>query len=113
MSVLKYEDLVDEVERELVAKGLEFLAKDGKTVLLRPILFLGKDELKVVQTLLKVVGDETRDTFERIDAMDAMLVAAADKKDSLKKSLADLPTQIHTRIFDAWMKAAKAGEASA
>ncbi|MEO3860123.1 hypothetical protein [Acrocarpospora sp. B8E8] len=113
MSVLKYSDLIDEVEREQAAKGLEFEAKDGKVLLLRPILLLNKDELKVVRTLLKVVGDKDTDTFEQIDAMDAMLVAAADRKDAMKKSLADLPPQMKTRVFEAWMQAAKSGEASA
>ncbi|MER7208537.1 hypothetical protein ABT340_15810 [Streptosporangium sp. NPDC000239] len=113
MDVLNYEDLVAEVDSELDEKGLKFLAKDGKTVVLRPVLLLGKDELKVVQTLLKVVTDNDRDAFERIDAIDAMLIASADKKDSLKKSLADLPPTMRTKIFDAWMKAGKGPEASA
>ncbi|SFI81795.1 hypothetical protein SAMN05216275_10573 [Streptosporangium canum] len=113
MAVLRYEDLVEEVERETADKGLPFLAKDGKTVILRPIMLLGKEELKVVQALLKVIGDDTADTFARIDAMENMLIAAADKKDSLKKSLADLPPQIRTKVFNAWMEAGKGPEASA
>lgn len=113
MAVLKFEDLIDEVDRELAEKGLEFIAKDGKTVMLRPVLLLGKDELKVVQVLLKVLTDDSKDAFERLEAIDAMLIASANKKESLKKSLAELPPQIRTRIFDAWMQAGKAGEASA
>ncbi|MER5643949.1 hypothetical protein [Streptosporangium sp. NPDC002524] len=116
MAVLKYEDLVEDVKRELAAKGLEFHAKDGETVTLRPVLLLGKEELKVVTTLLNVVSDEGADTFARIEAMDAMLIASADKKKSLKNSLDDLPPQIRTRVFDAWMKAGNGdalGEASA
>ncbi|GII83294.1 hypothetical protein Ssi03_12840 [Sphaerisporangium siamense] len=113
MAVLKYEDLVADVEREQVEKGLEFVAKDGKTVLLRPILLLSKDELAVVRGLLPTVTNNEADPFDRIDAIGRILVAASDKKDSLKKSLADLPPHFHTRIFDDWMKAAKSGEASA
>lgn len=111
MAVLKYADLVADVKRESDENGLDFEAKDGTTVRLRPIVLLGKDELKVVQTLVKVVSDEDRDTYERIEAMDNMLIAAADKKASLKDSLADLPPQYHARVFDAWMKAAALPEA--
>jgi hypothetical protein len=113
VAVLKYEDLLADVERELAEKGLEFVAKDGKTVVLRPILLLSKDELAVVRSLLPTVSNDEADPFDRIDAMDRMLIAAADKKDSFKKSLVELPPQMHTRVFDAWMKAAKTGEASA
>lgn len=116
MAVLRYEDLLEDVNRELTEKGLEFIAKDGKTVILRPVLLLGKEELKVVTTLLNVVGDEDADTFVRIEAMDSMLLAAADKKQPLRDSLETLPPQIRTRVFDAWMKAGNGdalGEASA
>ncbi|GAA3537176.1 hypothetical protein GCM10022419_016250 [Nonomuraea rosea] len=113
MAVLKYDDLIADVERELEENGLHFIAKDGTTVVLRPILLLGKDELKVVQTLLEKVGDDDADTFAKIEAIDAMLIAAADKKQALKDSLGDLPPQIRTRVFDAWMKGSDAGEASA
>ncbi|WP_431911722.1 phage tail assembly protein [Nonomuraea jabiensis] len=110
---LNYADLVAEVEREKTEKSLPFVAKDGKTVLLRPFLLLGETELKTVQVLLKKVGDEEADSLDRLAAIDNILVAVADKKDSLKKSLADLPPSIHSRIFNEWIKATNAGEASA
>ncbi|WP_043617352.1 hypothetical protein [Nonomuraea candida] len=113
MAVLKYEDLLADVEREKIEKGLEFHAKDGEVVILRPVLLLSKDELKVVQVQLKVIGDDKVDTFGRIDAMDAIMIAAADKKKSLKDSLGDLPPQLRARVFETWMQAADTGEASA
>jgi hypothetical protein len=110
---LNYKDLLAEVEQEKTDKSLPFVAKDGKTVLLRPILLLGEDELKVVQVLIKQIGDDKADSLDRLGAIDNLLVAVADKKDSMKKSLADLPPGIHARIFNEWNKAVNAGEASA
>lgn len=113
MPGLSYNDLLAEVEAEKEEKSLEFVAKDGNTVQIRPLLLLSKDELKTAKSLLPKLQDKDGDPFEKIDVMDAILVAAADRKDSLKKSLADLPPQVHARIFSAWLEAGKAGEASA
>lgn len=113
MAVLKFADLQAEANEELATKSLEFVAKDGKTVLIRPFMSLTKDELKVIQTMLPKVQDDKADPWERIEAMDTMLVAAADKKDSLKKSLSDLPPAQRAKVFEAWMEAAKGPEASA
>lgn len=113
MTVLKYADLLSEANKEAEDKSLEFGAKDGKIVKIRPLLHLGRDELKSVRALLKKVQDDKGDPFDRLDAMDQILVAAADRKDALKSSLADLPPQARTRIFNTWMKVSNAGESSA
>ncbi|MGN9782764.1 hypothetical protein ACTMTF_15130 [Nonomuraea sp. ZG12] len=110
---LNYADLIAEVEQEKADKSLPFVAKDGKTVLLRPILLLSDAELKTVQVLIKKIGDDDADSIDRLTAIDHLLAAVADKKDSLKKSLADLPPGFHARIFNEWNKAVNAGEASA
>ncbi|MFI6319751.1 hypothetical protein ACIBG8_19610 [Nonomuraea sp. NPDC050556] len=113
MAVLKFDDLKADVDRELRAKGLEFIAKNGDTVLLRPVMLLGKEELKVVRTLLEVIQDDKSDAFTRLEAMDSMMIAASDGKKAFKDSLAELPPQIRSKIFDAWMKGGELGEASA
>jgi hypothetical protein len=110
---LNFADLIAEVEQEKNERSLEFIAKDGKTVLLRPFLLLGESELKTVQVLLKKVGDEEADSLDRLAAIDNILVAVADKKESLRKSLVELPPSIHSRIFNEWIKVTGAGEASA
>lgn len=113
MPTLKYSDLIAEAKQEIDEKGLVFEGKDGKTIKLRPILYLGKEELQVVQTMLNVVRDEQKDLFDRLEAIEKILVAAADRKDAFKKSLADLPPSVCTRIFEEWMEAGQMGEASA
>ncbi|MEU7830384.1 hypothetical protein [Nonomuraea sp. NPDC049129] len=110
---LNYADLVAEAELEMAEKSLEFIAKDGKTVMLRPLLLLSKDELKTVQVLLKKVADQEADSLDRLAAIDNILVAVSDRKDSLKKSLADLPPAMHARVFNEWNAAGSPGEASA
>ncbi|MEU4726540.1 hypothetical protein AB0G06_43675 [Nonomuraea dietziae] len=110
---LNYADLMAEVSKARTEQSLPFVAKDGKTVLLRPLLLLGDDELKVIKALLPTVQDKDGDAFKKLEAITTILVAAADKKDSFKKSLADLPQQVHARIFNEWIDAVNAGEASA
>lgn len=111
MASLSFDDLMAEAEQETKAKGLDFTAKDGSKVLLRPLMMLGKVELKNVLALVKRVQNEDAEIDARLDAIDAILVAAADRKDPLKKSLAELPPSMRTRIFEEWMKAADLPEA--
>lgn len=113
MAVLKFADLKADAEREIKEKGLEFIAKNGVTVTLRPVLFLNKDELKVVQTMLKVVSDEKADAFARFESMDAMMLAAADEKKAFRDSLNELPPQLRSKVFETWMKGGELGEAAA
>lgn len=108
---LSFDDLMAEAETEAQAKGLEFVAKGGVTVLLRPLLLLSKAELKNVTVLLDKVQKEDATIDARLDAVDAIMLCAADKKDALKRSLAELPPTMRTKIFEAWMKAADLPEA--
>lgn len=113
MAKLRYADLIAEAAKEEAEKSLVFECKDGKEVRLRPILLLNSEELKTAQTLIKVIADEKADTFDRLAAIDNILIAAADKKNDFKKALADIPPTMRTKIFDEWMKAGQLGEASA
>lgn len=108
---LSFDDLMAEVETESEADGLTFTAKGGTVVLLRPLLLLSKVELKNVTLLIEKVQKEDATIDARLDAMDAIMVCAADKKDALRKSLTELPTAKRTKMFEAWMKAADLPEA--
>lgn len=113
MAVLKYEDLLAEVNREREENGLHFTCKDGRTVTLSPVTILGDEELKVVEELLSVVSDDDAENHVRLEAMDSMLLAAAGNSAAFKESLFDIPPQYRTKIFEAWMAATEPGEASA
>jgi hypothetical protein len=108
---LSYEDLMAESEAEAEAKGLPFIAKGGVATVFRPIMFLDNKEMKVVLALAESMQDDKLSTDAKIDAVNAILIAAADKKDAVKKSLADLPLPARMRIFEEWMKAADLPEA--
>lgn len=108
---LSFDDLMAEAVAESKAKGLEFVAKGGETVLIRPLLLLSKTELKNIMALLKRVENDEADIVDRLDSVDAILVAAADRKEALKRSLAELPPAMRTRVFEAWMQAADLPEA--
>lgn len=108
---LLFDDLMDEVESESEAKGLTFTAKNGEIVLLRPLLMLSKVELKNASLLIEKVQNADLPIDARLDAVDAIMICAADRKDALKKSLVELPPAMRMRIFESWMKAADLPEA--
>lgn len=108
---LSFDDLLAEAETEAKAKGLDFVAKDGTKVLFRPVLSLGDREMKVVLALVESMQDDKLSTEAKLDAINAILLAAADKKDATKKSLAELPLTARTRILEEWMKSADLPEA--
>ncbi|MFC9974305.1 hypothetical protein ACFVH6_25715 [Spirillospora sp. NPDC127200] len=112
MATLKYSDLMAEAKREIRENSLEFIAKNGEKVIFRPVMYLSDAELKVIQVHLKIVSNEDADVSDRIEAIDRILVAAADRKKALRESLADLPAQSRAKIFETWMKVDDAGEAS-
>jgi len=118
---LSFDDLMAEAKEEAKATGLEFVAKGGTKVLLRPILMLSKTEVKNILALLDKLnavksskdGDQdTEAVIEMFDSVDQVLICAADRKDPMRKSLADLPPKSRMQIFEAWMKAAEVPEAS-
>jgi hypothetical protein len=103
---VSYEDLMAEVETEAKEQGLEFTCKDGKVSFLRPFLLLGDTELKNIVLLLDKVNDGDLSLTDRMGYADKILIAAADKKDSLRKSLADLPLGKKIKVIQMWMDAA-------
>lgn len=104
---MRFADLMTEVNQEAEEKGLPFVAKDGKTVLLRPVMLLSEMEMKTVLGLLPKLNNDDVSVEEKLSYAGTILVAAADRKDSLKRSLAELPPIKHLKIVEAWM--AKAG----
>ncbi|TDB90909.1 hypothetical protein E1264_03530 [Actinomadura sp. KC216] len=113
MATLKYDDLVADLEREYQEKGLTFVGKNGKNILLRPINLLNDAETKVVNALLPTVTDEDSDFEKRVDAIDRIMKAAADKKTEWDASVKDLPPTVRVRILEAWLESdPEAGEAS-
>ncbi|QFG25446.1 hypothetical protein [Actinomadura sp. WMMB 499] len=112
MATLSFADLKAKAEQAEKEMGLSFIAKDGKELLLRPLLHLSKTELKNALAHVSVIENDDNDFETRLEAVDQMLVVAADRKDAMRKSLADLPTDARMEIFKAWMEAAQGPEAS-
>jgi DNA replication initiation complex subunit (GINS family) len=113
MATLKYDDLVADLEREYQEKGLKFVTKSGKEVLLRPINLLTDAETKVVNALLPTIVDEDTDFEKRMDAIDRVMKAAVDKKTEWDASVKDLPPTVRVRILEAWLGSDdEVGEAS-
>lgn len=108
---LSFDELMAEANEEAKVKGLDFEAKGGSKVLFRPVLSLSDQELKVVLALVESMQDDKLSTQAKLDAVNAILMAAADKKDATKKSLAELPLTARMRIFEEWTKAADLPEA--
>ena len=104
---LSFDDLKKSVDEQVAEKGVYFKAKDGKKVTLRPLMLLNDAELKVVKTLMESVSKEQdkdeQDVIRLGESINQILVAAADVKESLKKSLAELPFETRIEIFNAWM----------
>jgi hypothetical protein len=112
MATLKYSDLMAEAKREIRKNSLEFIGKSGEKIIFRPVMYLSDAELKVIQVHLKVVSDQDADVSDRIEAIDRILVAAADRKKALRESLSDLPAQSRAKIFETWMQVDDVGEVS-
>jgi hypothetical protein len=109
---MSFDELMAEAKQEAVENGLDFTAKDKTEVLLRPILLLSKQEIKNVMALAKKVGDDKVDIDAQLDAVDQMLVCAADRKDAMKKSVTDLPPKAKMKVMKAWLEAANVPEDS-
>lgn len=109
--MLKFDELMDEAQKDAEAHSLPFEAKGGTVVTLRSITHLDKNELKNVRVLLARLQDDDLDIDDKIDAMDSVLVIVADRKDAMRKSLNALPIMMRTRLFEEWQKAVQAPEA--
>ena len=103
--MLSFEDLMAEVEAETQEKGLKFKAKDGKTVLLKPVALLGRAELLNVMAMLPQLASDDVSSETKIDLAAQILVCVADKKASLQKSLDELPPLKNLTIVEQWMEA--------
>ena len=104
--MLSFDDLMSDVEQEVEEKGLPFKCKDGKITLLRPVLLLGGAELKNVLALLPKLADEKVDVHDKLEYAAAILIAAADNKVSLRKSLDALPPTKYLDIVSEWTEKA-------
>lgn len=104
--MLDFNELMAEATKTAEEEGLKFKAKDGKVVLLRPLLQLSAVELKNVMTLLPKVSDKKTEDTDKLDYAAMILVAVADKKDSMRKSLDALPLVSAIKILEEWMEKA-------
>lgn len=112
---MSYDDVMDDVQKGIDDKSLVWTCKDKKTkVTLRPMMLIPDPDLKVVLVLIKALGEIDDTDFEkRIETVDRILVAVADKKDAFKKDMADIPAEKRIEIFQAWSDAdSDQGEAS-
>lgn len=114
---LTYDDLMADLERDIKERGLTFVTKDGTEVTLRPLMLLNDAEMRTVQVLMRALQDskdsKDGDVDKQMEAIDQMLVAAADVKKPFKDSIADFPPQVRAKIFEAWLEADdELGEAS-
>ncbi|WP_026415390.1 phage tail assembly protein [Actinomadura oligospora] len=110
--MLNFADLKAKAEALEKEKGLPFLAKDGKELLLRPLLHLSKTELKNALALVSVIEDDKASLEARLNAADQILAIAASRTRAMKDSLDDLPPEMGMEIFRTWMEAAQGPEAS-
>jgi hypothetical protein len=109
---LSYEDLLAEEEREAAEKGVPFIGKGGAKIILRPVVILPRADQVLILNLSEAVQKDDLAVEAKLDAIDKILVAAADKKKPMKDSLAGLALQSKMRIFEEWMKAADLPESS-
>lgn len=104
---IKYDDLQKKVQEKIDEKAVNFTAKDGKVVVIRPLGMLPDADLKAVRVYLKELEkhqDSEENDLEKLgELMNLVLVAASDKKESMKKSLVDFPVDTRVDIFNAWM----------
>ncbi|MEU5878180.1 hypothetical protein [Spirillospora sp. NPDC047279] len=109
---LSFADLKTKAEQAEREKGQPFIAKDGKELFLRPLLHLNKAELKNALALVDVIQNDDTSFQLRLDAMDQMLIVAADRKKAMRDSVDNLPAEARMEIFKVWMEAAEGPEAS-
>lgn len=109
MATLNYADLMADAAEEAAASTLTFVAKDGKTVLIRPIDSLGKADLNLVMKYIDIVGDDKVATETKLDTIDLIIITASDLKKSMTASLEDMPIKVKMKIFETWMASAEVG----
>lgn len=109
MSELNYLDMMEEAAAESADKTLTFTAKDGEVVTLSALDTLSRADLKLVTKLIDILNDDKVSTDVKLNTIDQILGAVADKKDSLDESLEDMPLKARMKIFEAWMGKADAG----
>ncbi|MFF4298025.1 hypothetical protein ACFY0N_30765 [Streptomyces vinaceus] len=100
MATLDFNAMLAAVEKN---PGVEIKALDGKTVILRRFENLPRKDFKLVLKYMSILQDEQVNQEDKMDAMDACLIAAADKKDSLKESLEKMPIGSRNEVFEVWM----------
>jgi len=103
MAVLRYDDLVNDLEREKKEKGLTFVTKDDKELLIRPVMLLDDEETKVVNSILPSLQDDSAGFEKRMAGIDRILLAAVDKKEEFKKAMRGIPPAGRIRIFEEWL----------
>lgn len=100
MAKINFKDLLSAANSN---PGVEIVALDGKTVVLRRFENLPSKDFKTVLKYIDILQDDKVNQSGKMDAMDACLIAAADKKDSLKESLAEMPISARNTVFETWM----------
>lgn len=105
---IKFNDLLAEAEK--AGNHVEIEAADGSVVKLREFSNLPGADFKLVLKYIDILQDKKIKESEKIEAMDLCLIAACDRKDSLKEMLDLLPLSGRETIFNAWMEAAEVPE---
>lgn len=113
MASLNFNELKAEEEKLTDEQGLHLTGLDDEEIMVRPVMMLPSEDQKVVLTLSKTLNKKNTADEAMLDALDQILIAASDKKEAMKKTLAALATPSKMTIFEAWMKAADLPEASA
>lgn len=108
MPNLKFNDLLAEAEKS--DKNVEIEAADGSVVKLREFSNLPGADFKLVLKYIDILQDDKIKESAKIDAMDLCLIAACDRKDTMKEMLDLLPLSGREAIFNAWMEAAEVPE---
>ncbi|MET8684848.1 hypothetical protein ABZV77_11580 [Streptomyces sp. NPDC004732] len=106
MKTLDFNAIAEAADKD---PGLQITSLDGEKIQLRKFENLPGDDFKTVMKLINIIQDEKVGQDAKLDAMDQCLVAASDKKESMKYSLARLPLSARNEAFDAWMDSDEVG----
>lgn len=108
MTKISFDDLVAEVHNSY--KAVEFETSDGTVVNLRALAVLPRHERKAVVDAVKVVNAKNADADKQENAIDAVLLAAADRADLFEPALDALPLGAKVKLIQIWSDGTQAPE---